>query len=339
MVLLLISRIVLKENNMEIYTPKAYAEALVKDIEHAKRRVILFSHILGYDLSTEDLIAALCDAADRGVHVEVTSDVFTYLIMGGWKATPFRPDKRIKALRAMVKKFKRSGVHFDWIGQLGPILFAGRMHIKWSVIDDNVYCFGGVNLYDEGLQYADYMFGSNDAKLGDRIAKEHTRIVRASHLGKVHRSYKFSSLYGTVLVDGGKMGDSIIYKRACELAREAQEIIFVSQYCPTGKLGKIMQSKGARLYFSHWSLARGLNRFLIRASMTSTGYQTLYSRHTFIHAKCIIYTMPDGHKIALTGTHNFVRAGVALGTREIAIETPDPHVITQLEDFLVKNIY
>lgn len=324
---------------MEIFTPKAYAEALVKDVEHAKDRIVLFSHILGNDASTEKLITALCDAAVRGVQVEVTSDVFTYIIMGGWKITPIRADKRIKALRAMAKKFKQSGVRFDWIGQLGPFLFAGRMHIKWSVIDDKVYCFGGVNLYDDGLRYADYMFGSRDKELGDRIVKEHTRIVRASRIGKVHRSYQFSCLHGTVLVDGGKMGDSIIYRRACELAREAKEITFVSQYCPTGKLGKIMKLKDAKLYFSHWNLARGLNRLLIQISMTSTGYRTLYHRRTFIHAKCIFYTMPDGQKIALTGTHNFVRAGVALGTREIALETPDPHVIAQLETYLTKHIY
>lgn len=324
---------------MEIYSPQAYANALVTDVEHAKSRVIIFSHILGYDESTKKIITALCDAAERGVHVEVASDVFTYGIMGGWRTMLLKPDKRINALRTMAKKFKRSGVKFNWIGQLGPILFAGRMHIKWCVIDDKVYSFGGVNLYEDGLKHADYMFGCHDANLSDNIVKEHERIERASRLGKVHRSYQFESLYGTVLIDGGKLGDSIIYKRACELARQAKEITFISQYCPTGKLGKIMQEKDAKLYFSHWRLAYGLNRFLIRASMVATGYKTLYQRRTFIHAKCIIYTMPDGHKVALTGTHNFVRAGVALGTREIALETPDPHVIAQLEKFLASNIY
>jgi cardiolipin synthase len=324
---------------MELFTPKAYAAALVKDIERAKSRVILFSHIIGYDASTKKLIDALCDAAERGVQVEVASDIFTYSIMGGWKTTPLRPDRRIHALREMAKRLKQSGVKFDWIGQLGPILFAGRMHMKWCVIDDKVFCFGGVNLYDEGLGYADYMFGCRDAELGNQIAKEHKRIMRASRLGKVHRSYQFSSLHGTVLVDGGKIGDSIIYRRACELARQAKDITFVSQYCPTGKLGKIMQAKDVKLYFSHWSLAHGFNRLLIRASMATTGYRTLYRRQTFIHAKCIIYTMSDGHKVVLTGTHNFVRAGVALGTREIALETTDPHVISQLEGFLTKHIF
>jgi len=324
---------------MEIFSPPVYAATLVKEIGHANQRVVLFSHILGSDASTNKLIDALCSAAERGVPVEVASDVFTYGIMGGWKSTPLRADERIRALRAMARKFKRSGVKFHWIGQLGPILFAGRMHLKWCVVDDKVYGFGGINLYEEGLQHADYMFGGHDTELGNHIAKEHERIVRDNRLGKVHRSYQFPSLHGTVLVDGGKMGDSIIYKRACELARQAQAITFVSQYCPTGKLGKIMHAKNAKLYFSHWRLARNFNRFLIRVSMAATGYQTSYCRRKYIHAKCIIYTMPDGSKVALTGTHNFVRAGVALGTREIALETSDAHIVAQLEEFLAKYIY
>jgi len=324
---------------MELYTPQAYADALVKDIARADTRIILFSHILGYDGSTKKLITALCEAAERGVQVEVGGDVFTYGILGGWRTILLKPDQRIHALRTMVKTFKRSGVKFSWMGQLGPILFAGRMHLKWCVIDDQVFSFGGVNLYEDGLKHADYMLGGRDKELGDHIAKEHERIERASRLGKVHRSYQFPSLHGTVLVDGGKMGDSIIYKRACELARQAKEITFVSQYCPTGKLGKIMRTKGAKLYFSHWRLAHGFNRFLISASMITTGNKTLYQRQKYIHAKCIIYKMPDGKKVAITGTHNFVRAGVALGTREIALETPDQHIIAQLEGFLEEHIY
>ena len=324
---------------MELFTPVAYAEALAKDIENAKHRVIVFSHIIGNDASTQKLITALCKAAKRDVHVEVSSDIFTYGVMGGWRNTPLSPNKRIHALSAMAKRFRDSGVKFDWIGQLGPILFAGRMHIKWCVVDEKVYCFGGVNLYDDGLKYADYMFGSRDVELGNQITKEHERIVSASRLGMVHRSYQFASLHGTVLVDGGKLGDSIIYKRACELARQATDITFVSQYCPTGKLGKIMKAKGANLYFSPPNLGHGFNRFLIRVTMATTGYKTLYRRRKYIHAKCIIYTMPDGHKVALTGTHNFVRAGVALGTREIELETADLNVISQLEAFLQTHIF
>ncbi len=325
--------------SLKIFSPTEYVEALTRDITQAKQRVVLFSHIIGYDDSTRTLIDALCFAAERGVTVEVAGDVFTYGIMGGWKGTPFRPGKRVRALRAMVKKLRKSGVEYQWIGQLGPFLFAGRTHIKWCVVDDKVYAFGGVNLYEQGMRTADYMLGGEDAMLADQIVEEHERIIRVNRQGRAYASHEFASAFGNVLIDGGRLFDSIIYKRACELAQKASDITFVSQYCPTGRLGKIMKQRGAKLYFSRWKSARGLNRFLIRTSMFSTGYKTLYRRRTFIHAKCIIFAMPSGKKVALTGTHNFVRGGVVLGTREIALESSDPQIITELEAFLHEYIY
>jgi cardiolipin synthase A/B len=43
--------------------------------------------------------------------------------------------------------------------------------------------------------------------------------------------------------------------------------------------------------------------------------------------------MPSGEKIAITGSHNFSHSGVMFGTREIGLETSDPLVIDQLEQF------
>ena len=48
----------------------------------------------------------------------------------------------------------------------------------------------------------------------------------------------------------------------------------------------------------------------------------------------MIFNMPDGRRIALTGSHNFSNAGVVLGTREIALQTENSEVIEQLENFL-----
>ncbi len=319
--------------------PLEYVEALTRDIASARERIVLFSHIIAYDESTHKLVAALCEAAERGVEVDVAGDVFTYGILGGWKVVPLKPNERIRALKTMVKKFKKSGVRYRWIGQFGPFLFAGRSHVKWCVIDEKVYGFGGINLYAKGLQEVDYMLKNIDAALGDHITKEHARIARADRQGRFYKSYRFDCMDGSVLIDGGRMGDSIIYRRACQLAEKATEIVFVSQYCPTGKLGKLMREKDAKLYFSHWQQANGMNRLLIRSSMATTGYRTMYARPTYIHAKFIIYTMPDGSKVALTGSHNFVRGGVVLGTREINLETSEPHIISELEEFLREHIY
>jgi cardiolipin synthase len=72
---------------------------------------------------------------------------------------------------------------------------------------------------------------------------------------------------------------------------------------------------------------------VIKLGLIFTRSLTLYNRDQYLHAKFMIFTMPDGKKIALTGSHNFVHGGVLLGTREVALETEDPKVIAQLEDF------
>ena len=72
--------------------------------------------------------------------------------------------------------------------------------------------------------------------------------------------------------------------------------------------------------------------------MRKTGYDTLYKKSVYNHAKFIIFTMADGKKTALTGSHNFVWGGVVLGTREINLETTDKHIISQLETFFAHHI-
>ena len=42
--------------------------------------------------------------------------------------------------------------------------------------------------------------------------------------------------------------------------------------------------------------------------------------------------------MAITGSHNFVRGGVTLGTREIALQTKNPLVIDQIEAFIESQV-
>lgn len=140
------------------------------------------------------------------------------------------------------------------------------------------------------------------------------------------------------LFDGGIVGQSIIYKRALDLAEKAEHITFVSQYCPSGKLAEYLKKKNAAVYYNRPLQADGLNRFAIRFNQFFTGIKTLYTRPRYLHAKFMIFTMKNGTKVAITGSHNFAYTGVLLGTREIALETKDPEVIEQLEAFIAKEI-
>ena len=157
--------------------------------------------------------------------------------------------------------------------------------------------------------------------------------------GHASRSHQFTIRGGdSVLVDGGLFGDSIIYRRACRLAREAESIVLVSQYCPTGKLNRILRRKEAMVYFNHWRQAAWMNKIVIQIGMLFAKQHTHYRRTPYLHAKFIIFTMPNGQEIALTGSHNFMFGSGLMGTREIALETTDKKLIKQLKHFLDTHV-
>ncbi len=171
------------------------------------------------------------------------------------------------------------------------------------------------------------------------LFSQHLRLLKADKAGHATRSHSITiDATSTALIDGGLIGDSIIYRRACTLARQAEHITLVSQYCPTGKLNRILKKKKATLYFNHWRKAAWVNRFLIQFGMIFSKQHTNYHSKKYLHAKFIIFTMKDGTKVALSGSHNYMFGSVVVGTREIALETRDIGIINQLEAFFDKKV-
>jgi cardiolipin synthase len=323
----------------ELLLPAAYVADVTKHIKLAKKRVCLLSMILADDSSTDELVDELSAAAERGVDVRLAADIFTYGELGGFLLPTRHRARQSRATSRLGRRLIKSGVNFTWLGKSHTTIISGRTHVKMCVIDDDVYSFGGVNLYLEGIDNNDYMFKIKDDKLADLLINEYRRLIRADARGQTYKSHEIDFGKDKILIDGGFVGDSIIYRRACKLSREAESIILVSQYCTTGKLSRILKSKNAKLYFNSPANAEGFNKTVIRIGMFLTRNNTLYSKSKYLHAKFIIFNMPDGRKIVLTGSHNFVNAGVLLGTREIALQTENPQVIKQLEDFLKKYIF
>lgn len=319
--------------------PSEYLKEATAAIHKASTRIYFMALMITDDDTTDEFIDALGSAAERGVEVVVAADMFTYGELGGHFLPVKFFSKQSRDTTAMVRSLKSKGVKFDWLGRFSATPFTGRTHIKALVVDDIVFSFGGINLYGKDiLNNIDYMFRCEDPRLADDLVHECSQITKADRSHYAYRSHKFSYGKDTVLTDGGFQGDSIIYRRACELAKKADEVLLVSQYCPTGKLGRILKNKKHRLYFNRPELAGPLNKVVIGIGLAFSGHETLYKRDRYVHAKFIIYTMPNGEKVALTGSHNFVYAGVLLGTREVALETRDPIIIKQLEKFFKKYV-
>jgi cardiolipin synthase len=323
---------------VKLISPTQYVREATEAVSLATKHVYLMSMVIADHEATHPLIAALETAAKRGVKVVVAADIFTFgEVSGGF--LPFRyysPGAR--DTNRMVKKLKKAGVRFHWLGRARVTVFTGRTHSKWCVVDDTIFTFGGVNLYEEGIQNIDYMFHHVDTKLAERITQEQDRIQKAETRSNNYHSLAYEHGDMTVLIDGGIIGQSVIYRRAVELSEQAAHITFVSQYCPTGKLSRVLKKKSATLYFNRPLQAEGLNRIIIRLGQFMSGLKTNYTKARYLHAKFIIFTMKDGSKTAITGSHNFAYTGVLLGTREIALETSDPKIISQLETFVDKEV-
>jgi len=323
---------------VELLTPSQYIEDATQAIHDAKHRVMVLTMVLADHEATHEFIDALLLAARRGVEVSVAADVFTYGEVNG-SFLPLRYNsKPAKHVTSLGKLLRDAGVRFTWLSRSHMTIFSGRTHSKWTVVDDTVYSFGGINVYQQGIENVDYMFKVASATLADRLAVEYKRVVRADRTGQLYRSRQFDHVGDHVLIDGGILGNSIIYRRACDLAASASSVLFVSQYPPTGKLTHLFRAKEYKLYFNRPSQAAWLNRLVINWGIWRSQLKNNYRRRKYLHAKFIIFTMPDGSKVALTGSHNFNYGGVVLGAREIALETRNLQIIEQLEQFARREV-
>lgn len=323
---------------MKLLLPTEYIAEATRQINHAQKRVSLLSFVVADHPSTHDLIEALIAAAKRGVTVSVAADIFTYGEVSG-SFLPIRYfNKNSRAATSMARRLKSAGVQFHWLGGGRTTILNGRTHNKWCVVDDIVFSFGGVNIYEGGIENNDYMFELSDAHTADALHKEQHRIQAAERNASNYPSHRQHTDYGTILFDGGFGGQSTIYRRACELAKEAKDVLYVSQYCPNGRLARALKTKPYHLYFNRPEQATIFNKILIWFAMKKTGFRTEYLKDQYLHAKYMVFTMPDDSKIALTGSHNFSYTAVLFGTREMTLETKDPTVIAQLESFTKERV-
>lgn len=325
-------------NDAKLIKASEVIDEIAKDIDQAKKRVCVISTLLMDDEATAPMIKALKRAGKRGVKVNVAADIFTY----GELSSRFKPfslyKKKFNTLRNLKKSFKKNKVNFKWLGKSKFLIFSGRTHTKWVIVDDIVYCFGGINLYKTGLEAVDYFFRFKDKEVAGLLMEIYKNILESDRTGSGYKSYAVHYKDNKILVDGGFIGDSLIYKRAVELAGQAKKAVLVTQYAPYGKFAKNLKKIDHTLYFNSPEHATFLNKMTIKFGMWRSGFKTDYTHSRYIHAKYIIYTMPDDSKVAISGSHNLVSGGGMLGTREIAIETSSPDYIKQLEKYTETEI-
>lgn len=324
----------------QLLSPTEYIHDAASQINQAERRVVYLSMVAIDVEPASELFDAMIAAAQRGVSVDFVADIFSYTEAAETSFPIQYFSHKTRRATNIRNRLIKSGVKFRWLGVGRSFLFSGRTHSKWCVVDDTVYSFGGVNLDNGITSRFDYMFKIEDQTIADALVNEHERIKKSDDKNAAYRNHKLDTNLGTILFDGGLFGRSIIYRRAVELSEQASKVTLVSQYCPSGKLSRILHKKDekVKLYFNQPKNATFLNSLLITWNILTTGNKTRYKKSNYLHAKFMLFEMPDGSKKAITGSYNFSFSSVFFGTREIALETSNQQIISELEDFLAKKV-
>lgn len=113
-------------------------EARIRLIAGASERIVLSTFEFREDNSGKRMLAALYDAAERGVKVEILADGFPYV-------TSMLGKSYFHALASLENVTIKV---YNPINLLKPMNLMARLHDKYLIADDQAYIIGGRNTYD-----------------------------------------------------------------------------------------------------------------------------------------------------------------------------------------------
>jgi cardiolipin synthase len=320
-----------KTAGFKVVLAQDYTAQITQLINSAKKRIVIAAMTMRAGEVAGPILQAVVNAARRGINVHIVADVFCQHGSNrpdGISHSRFRHD--CAQTRELLNEIHALGGTVDWVGRIGLNPYAGRMHCKATIIDDNVFSFGGVNFCDDGFRNIDYMLYVKDAA----VANDVHNIVGNLPATNIEMPLNAAN---TLLYDGGRKGESLIYDRACELAGRARAVVYVSQMCPTGRLADVLKQAKATCYFNQ-PAKTGLKPSTLAQLWDNwrTGTINHYEGDAYVHAKCMLFELKDGTKAVLSGSHNFSWRGVTFGTKEIALLSTDPELWRKLQAIVYK---
>jgi len=346
--------------NFTFYNRPDYFKQLARDIDAAKpgERILVASIVVDPEAEfVGEVFHALAGAAQRGAHVTVLVDAYTFLIsynkMPGplWSGQKLSSDMRhpFGQIYQRLKHIEQLGGRVDItnrpVRRFG-IMHGGRSHIKAGIIGDKLY-IGGCNL--NRPTHIDLMVGSQNAKATGWVYEQLMKVAATGSTGAAFhgQDQRFDiDTTTTLLLDAGKPRQSLILDEAYKLIDRAKKSLLVTcQYFPGGRtanrlLTAFKRGVDVRISYSHPSVhgletpAHHLQQLYNRLRLPSTLTQHRIPKGMpKLHAKVLV-----SESEAIVGSHNFVTQGVTLGTAEIALHVKDPQFAKQLREFIETEI-
>lgn len=189
----------------------------------AKERIILSTFDFRTDDSGLDMLAALLDAADRGVKVEIFADGFN-----SWVNMEGEPHFYALSSHPNVKI-----IIYNKLNPLKPWNIMGRMHDKYLIADDTAYILGGRNTFNYFL--GDYRGHKNH----DRDLLVYNTGTGESSLAEVEAYYREITAfdYCTLFHDAERISGYASVRRArqeltqrCSRMKRERPELFQEEY-------------------------------------------------------------------------------------------------------------
>ena len=117
----------------------------IRLIDQAQDRIVLSTFSFAADTSGKQMLAALLEAADRGVQIQILADGFNSWI--NMEGNPYFINLA-KHENVEIKIYNKANLFLPWKGM-------SRLHDKCIVADERVYLVGGRNTFD-------YFLGDQD---------------------------------------------------------------------------------------------------------------------------------------------------------------------------------
>ncbi len=285
----------------------------------------------------DDLLAALT----RGAHVTLGIDAHAFIIDKPGLG-PLWYNKGLNGLMHPIFKNKYSimqrinaypngrAVIINKPERRFSLPVAGRSHIKIAIVNDQVY-IGGCNL--QGSEWIDLMVGWQDSASATWLYQTMDEIITAQHahraLKGVDRGLKLNN-ESEIIIDSGVRNQSAIFDEALALIDAAQKwLVITCQFFPNSITAQHLlkaHTRGVKVevifaHPKHHGLIGGLGQHYSLLREKSRLPKALFTHalgrtDPMLHAKLIACD-----KGVMIGSHNYVKAGVMLGTAEIALRS------------------
>jgi phosphatidylserine/phosphatidylglycerophosphate/cardiolipin synthase-like enzyme len=307
---------------------------------------------------TAALMQELIAAAKRQVRVTLVIDAISFMVQDmipvGPLYTKFNPIPKgrrgFDAKFHILSELRTSGGDYCITNiPTRPLTnpFAGRSHIKFTVINDTAY-LGGCNLSKTwGL---DLMVRLKDQSTITWMYDFITSVIQKGNVATVldNKDIRIPLDKATdMLVDAGRPGQSLIYGEALNLIDQAEKwIVLTCQFFPgrtTAEHIVAAQKRGVNVtvYFDPiWSRAPVLRApHWLAEKQERKKYPAELFEHRLpkglprLHAKLIAT-----EQAAMIGSHNYVVPGVTYGTAEAAILRKDVQFSKKAVEVFTKRL-